>query len=376
MNTESLTKLEQLKPLFKTKVITLAALACELNVTERHARRILSSTPKTRPAHNRLDDKTRDVIRSLKEEYPARNCQWLTEMVAEQCSSPVSRTSVWRVLKEAGMLENQPRPAHVARSRFEAPGCGDLVQMDTTWGYWWGGKKLCLILMLDDYSRYIVAGVFTEHDGFWENMALIRDTVERLGTFRMLYTDNASFFKPVRHPGSRYSKKEPTEYTSEISRSLREIGSAHVAHKPYEPQGKGKIERIFRFIQERFVSTLADDMTLEEINSYFQWWSTQYNESHVNRTTGVTPKERWNPEGFVPLPAERNLDDIFCRKDTRKVDSCNQFSYRGQMYTIPTEHCLVAFRVTIHIQEAGEIRVWHDGAFVCEAKKVPPMSDN
>jgi len=371
MNTASLTKLEQLKPLFKTKTISLAALAAELNVTERHARRILKDAPKPRSAYNRLDDKTRETILSLREEYPGRNCQWLTEMVAERVSSPVSRTSVWRVLKRAGLLEAPVKPARIARSRFEAAGCGDLVQMDTTWGYWWNGKKLCLILMLDDYSRSIVGARFTEHDGFWENMALIRDTVERLGTFRMLYTDNASFFKPIRHPGGRYAKKEPTEYVSEISRALKEVGIAHVAHKPYEPQGKGKIERIFRFIQERFVSTLADDMTLAEINDYFSWWKNQYNETHKNRTTGCTPKERWNPEGFVPLPAERNLDDVFCRKGTRKVDSCNRFSYQGSIYEIPHEHCLVAFRVMLHIQEDGGIRIWHDDRFVCEARTIP-----
>jgi hypothetical protein len=242
--------------------------------------------------------------------------------------------------------------------------------MDTTWGYWWGGKKLCLILMLDDYSRYIVAGRFTQHDGFWENMTLIRDTVAERGSFRVLYTDNASFFKPVRHPGSRYSTKQPTEYVSEISRACREVGIVHIAHKPYEPQGKGKIERIFRFIQERFVSTLADDMTLEEINSYFSWWAREYNEKHLNRTTGCTPKERFNPKGFTPLPAGRNLEDVFCRKDTRKVDSCNRFTYQGATYEIPKEYCMVAYRITLHIQPDGTIRIWHNDRFMGEAKKV------
>lgn len=354
------------------KRVSIAAFAAELNVTERHARRLLTTSPKTRVAYNRLSDTTRNLICFLREEYPSRNCQWLTEMVCDQLGVSVSRSSVRRVLGSAGLLRCADTPAKTPRSRFEAAGCGDLVQMDTTWGYWWGGKKLCLILMLDDYSRSIVAGVFTEHDGFWENMCLIRDTVERLGTFRVLYTDNASFFKPVRHPGSRYSTKKPTEYVSEISRACREVGIAHVAHKPYEPQGKGKIERLFRFIQERFVATLADDMTLEEINDYFDWWvEHEYHERHVNRTTGTTPKKRWNPEGFTPLLAERNLADIFCRKDTRKVDSCNRFTYQGTTFEIPREHCLVAYRVTLHIQPDTTIRVWHGDRFICEATRIP-----
>ena len=56
-------------------------------------------------------------------------------------------------------------------------------------------------------------------------------------------------------------------------------------------------------------------------------WVKWYNEKHVNRTTKQTPKKRFDPKGFTPLQGDKCLDDIFCIKDTRKVDKCNQFSY-------------------------------------------------
>ena len=65
--------------------------------------------------------------------------------------------------------------------------------MDTSWGYWWGGKKLCLILLLDDHSRYILHARFVESDTAEANMRMIKEVVQQYGVFKVLYTDNASF---------------------------------------------------------------------------------------------------------------------------------------------------------------------------------------
>lgn len=365
MNTENSLKLGQLKPLYLTKSISLAAVAAELAVTERHARRVLNGSGITRVAYNRIPEGTREFVLELKRDCPDKNCQWLSELVSDQLCQSISRSSVWRILKSSGLLEKE-RPKRIARSRFEANACGDLVQMDTTWGYWWGGAKLCLILLLDDYSRTILHGQWVEADTALANMEAIRSTVEKYGCFKVLYTDNASFFKVIRHNKSSYQTHSQEEYESVITKACREIGITHITHKPYQPQSKGKIERIFRFIQERFVTTLDPDMTLSDINSYFDWWSTNYNQTHKNRTTLCTPKERFNPEGFTPLPAERNLDDIFCWKYTRKVDSCNSFSFEGKTYIIPKEKCMVAYKVDLHVIPNNQIRVWHNDKFICQ----------
>jgi putative transposase len=359
-------KLAQLKPLYAARKIHISALAAELGVTVRHARRVIGLEPKARTAYNRLGDTARELIRSLKEEYPSRNCQWLSEMAGDRLGYPVSDTSVWRILKAAGLLE-AAGPARTPRTRFETEATGDLVQMDTTWGYWWKGQKVCLILILDDHSRYILHWKWAEHDTAAANMGLIKELVSRYGRPRILYTDNASFFKAIRHGKSRHQAHASEEYETEIGRACRELGILHLTHKPYSPQGKGKIERLFRFVQERFVSAVQDDPTIEwpDFLTLFESWVRWYNGSHVNRTTGCTPKERFDPTGFSPLPAEKSLDDVFCWNYTRKVDACNQFSFEGSAYTIPKERCMVAYRVTLHVTPGRFIRVEHQGTHVC-----------
>ena len=72
---------------------------------------------------------------------------------------------------------------------------------------------------------------------------------------------------------------------------MRELSIPFFSHKPYEPQGKGKIERLFRFIQERFIPEHTAK-TLDELNFEFAGWVKWYNENHRVRTTGKIPKER------------------------------------------------------------------------------------
>ena len=106
-------------------------------------------------------------------------------------------------------------------------------------------------------------------------------------------------------------------------------------------------------------------MTLDEINSYFDWWKDKYNQTHINQTTSCTPKERFDPNGFSPLPVEKSLGGVFCWKYTRKLDSCNQFSFQGVVYTIPVKYCMVAFKVDLRVTPGEVIRVWHQDEYIC-----------
>lgn len=369
MTLEQYEDLRTLTAYYEADKINNEFIATYLNITNRHARRILRQKiflPAKRCAWNKYSEEIRQFVVEQKKDYPYRNCQWISEIASDRFAVQISRPTIYRILRAAGII-NLKDVERTVRKRFEATETGDIIQMDTTWGYWLGARKLCLILLLDDYSRYIVDARFVRHDSAANNMAMIKRVVEKYGSFKLLYTDNASFFKAIRHNRSMHQNHNRTEYESEITRACREVGILHITHKPYQPQGKGKIERLFRFIQERFINDLDDNkLPLWLINKKFEVWVEWYNSKHINRNTGVIPKERFNPERFKPLLKEKNLDDIFCFKDTRKVDKCNQFSCNGAVYTIPKDKCMIAYRVDLNINPLRSIRVWHNNELVCE----------
>ena len=277
-----------------------------LKMSDRQLRRYLAGAGVvTRQPWNRIPEEVSQYVIDLKREYSNYNCQWLSELTSDHFGNSLSRSSVWRILQRQGLLD-RPRVNPVPRQRCEAKQSGDLLQMDTTWGFWLKGERLCLILLLDDYSRYIVSAEFFWEDSAWNNMSMIRSVVEDYGTFRVLYTDNASFFKVIRHNRSIYQNHRQSEYETEITRACRDIGITHLTHKPFQPQGKGKIERLFRFIQERVVSQFEREKVtdLDDANTLLWDWVDWYHEKHVNRTTGQVPKKRFDPQGFKPLSGE------------------------------------------------------------------------
>lgn len=361
-------RLQSFLPLVRSGSLPVALAAEWLEISGRQLRRYLRGQGfLPRIAWNRLSEDLKQEVVATKQENPELNCQWLSELVSDRREQPVSQSSVWRILKVANLLE-KPRPTPTVRSRFEVQATGDLVQLDTTWGYWLNGERLNLIMLLDDYSRYILAAEFFWEDSAYNNMLMIRDVVQDYGCFRTLYTDNASFFKAIRHGKSAYQTHRQSEYESEITRACQQLGIAHITHQPYQPQGKGKIERLFRFIQERVVSQFAKEniSDLEGANLKLWEWIDWYHAKHRNRTTGSIPQKRFHPEGFQPLPGEVNLDDVFCFQDTRKVDSCNSFHFEGTTYTIPKKRCLVACTVELHIHPYRCLRVFQAGRYVCE----------
>lgn len=363
--------LKNFLPYYQADKISSSFIADHLGITVQHVRKLMRSSliAKPRIAHNRLSDEIRNFIINEKQSNLHYNCQWLAEIASDRFGRSISQSSVYRILQEAGLLFSKPinrKP----RTRFEVEDSADLVQMDTSWGYWLNGQRIYLILLLDDHSRYILHAKFVKHDSAAENMKMIRETVEKYGVFKLLYTDNASFFKTIRHNQSRFQNHSKSEYETDITKACREAEITHITHKPYQPQGKGKIERLFRFIQERLIADeIACDpsyLPLYVAQKKLQRWISWYNTKHLVRTTKMIPKERFNPQGFRPLLKDRNLDDIFCFKDSRKVDKCNQFSYQGNVYTIPKKHCMVAYRVKLHIKPNESIRVWHNDKFICE----------
>lgn len=365
--------------LVKEKRITQRQAAEELGLSFSHIKRLLRRLrqaggdphcldyQRTHPAPNRTSEEVREKVKSLKRQSRERSNALIADLLQELDELVIHPSTVRRILIETGEYTR----SHFRRPccRFEKEAFGELVQMDTSSGAWLEGyKRVYLVLVLDDYSRAILAGHFFDSDTTYNNMLVLRETVENFGIPCLLYSDNDSKFKLIRYPESRFfTYQEKTlagEVITEVHRALLELGCALITHEPGNAQAKGKIERLFGFIQERFIREHTA-RTLEELDVQFQSWISWYNHKHINRDTGCIPLARVTPSVCKPLNG-LNLDDVFCLKEERKVGKDNSFSLNGVIYTIPREHNMVAFKVQLHIHPNKKIRVWHKGQFLCE----------
>ena len=317
-----------------------------------------------------MDTTLLQAVIDNKKGHPHRSVQHVADMVSEEVTS-VSYATVYRILENADLLgENEQKTSRIFK-RFEACSFGERLQMDTTSGAWMKGYRLIyLIAILDDYSRMLLGWRWVDSDSAWNNMCVLRDVFERFGLPQTLYTDNASMFKTIRHDKSIYQKHRQEGYETEIQRCMKELGVTMFSHKPYEPQSKGKVERFFRFCQERFVPEHTATNLLE-MNEQFDVWANWYNQKHVNRTTGMKPKDRKTPCVFTPVSQKRKLDSAFSFKATRKVDKCNAIQFEGESYILKTKTPM--YRMTVDLETTPlEIRVYHHGTLLQKINRENP----
>lgn len=251
----------------------------------------------------------------------------------------VSYSALYRFLQSEGLMQ-KPSATPADRRRFEAGYPNDLWQADVMHGPYveFEGKqrKTYLIAFIDDMSRLIPHAEFYLHERLECFLEALRKALLMRGLPRKLYLDNGSAFRSY--------------HLEHVCASLS-IALLHA--KPYQPEGKGKIERWFRTVRGQFLSTFKVT-TLQALNEAFRFWVLRYHET-VHNSTGEAPLRRFADQIECVRAAPKDLEDYFRKAAKRTVAKDRTISLGGRLYEAPV--ALIGKRVTLLYHE-------HDGARV------------
>ncbi len=140
-------------------------------------------------------------------------------------------------------------------------------------------------------------------------------------------------------------------------------------------QAKGKIERPYRWLQDRIVRTCAreDVRTIEGARDVLRYEVHRYNQHQVHSTTGEIPIIRFERaiketrhlfRPFkVPFPFQ-STKDIFCIKEERTTDAYRKISIDGLELRVPGVDPREKIELRMVPADGGElteIRFWHKG---------------
>ena len=144
------------------------------------------------------------------------------------------------------------------------------------------------------------------------------------------------------------------------------------------PQAKGKIERPYRWLQDRIVRTCAIEKltTIEEVRTVLKEELDRYNNHQVHSTTGEVPSIRFDKarkEGnslfrpFVLSKPYTSTKDIFCLREKRTVNGYRKISLFNHEIVVP--HVPLREEVEVHLipdKERGalEVRIWWNNRMV------------
>lgn len=234
---------------------------------------------------------------------------------------PVSREAVRQVLLRHGLTRLGLPPVKPVQ-RFVAAAPNALWQIDIM------GKArfpligdLYLILALDDHSRFILAGGFFPRKVRIHLFTVMHAAFTRWGLPATLLSDRESQFKPTGPSGE-------ADYQYYARRLGIELVYARRART------KGKIERLFRFIQRDFVLEALEAPSVAAVTTAFAPWVEAYNFGHASRALdGEAPAAHYVPSARR-LTAE-DLELLLVHEEPRKVARTGTISYYGRHYRVP-----------------------------------------
>jgi len=168
------------------------------------------------------------VLELARGTYQGFNQQHFTEKLLEQEQLAVSRMSVHRILRTAGLTSPRPRrPAKHRRRRERMAQEGMLLQADGSRHQWLGldGPWLTLVGGIDDATGTVPYAVFREHEDGQGYMEWLRTVVSCQGVPLALYVDRHGIFvKSSREPKTLEEQLTGRTLPTQFGRVLEELG--------------------------------------------------------------------------------------------------------------------------------------------------------
>lgn len=211
---------------------------------------------------------------------------------------------------------------------------------------------------LDDATRVIPYAAFALHENVAALLCVFKQALLRRGIPQRLYVDNGSAFRSQR-----------------LALVCAKVGVALIHGRPYQPQGKGKIERWFRTTRMQLMRRLSveDTASLDALNRrLWGWLEGEYHHAPHRGLGAETPLDRWaQSAGSVRTAAHLDLDDLFLDEAKRKVHADRTVNLRGRAYEV--DAVLVRKTVLLRFEPDkpnAPLEVYNDGHRYADAPLV------
>ncbi len=229
-----------------------------------------------------------------------------------------------------------------------------------------------LTIVIDDYSRAI-AGYYLAFDppSSLRTCLAIRQGIWRkndphwhiCGIPDVLYVDN----------GSDFTSKRLEQVAADLKMRL-------VFSVPGKPQGRGRIERFFRTVNEMFLCDLEGytrksrrrpSLTIGQLDDLFRTFLLEIYHRRASSVRRLAPSESWEDGGFLPRMPEslEQLDLLLMQEIRARKVRRDGIHFQSLRYLSLTFAAYVGEDITIRFdpRDMGEIRVFYKDRFLCRA---------
>ena len=308
-----------------------------------------------RPSPRRVPAGTAErIVALVRERYRGANDCHLAELLATEEGIVVGRSTLRRLLREAGIPSPRRRRAPRYRSRrARMAQAGLLVQLDGSPHDWLEdrGPRLTLLGAIDDATGLVVAAVFRDHEDGAGYLELLAALCARHGIPAAVYRDHSGIF--ASNPPERRSREDATQ----VGRAFAELGIVSIAAS--SPQAKGRIERLWETLQDRLVIALrlAGACDRERANAVLAGFLPAF-----NARFGVPAA--LEPPAWRPVPPTLDLARVCAFRYRRVVGNDNTVRLEGAVLQLPPAlrgRSLAGRRVELELRLDGRLLVVLEG---------------
>ncbi len=318
---------------------------------------------------NRIGEETRRrVIELARKKYAGFNDHHLTEKLLELEELAISRRSVQRILRGAGIGSVHKHRAAKHRKRRERKAAeGMMVLWDGSPHDWLEGRgpRLCLMGAVDDATGDLLPGArFVEQESTAGYLGLLKGMVEEKGIPLSIYMDKHSSLRRNDDHWTLAEELAGEQELTQVGRALRELGIERIYAN--SPQAKGRVERRWEMDQDRLCSELrlAGACNAEQANQVLEEYRLA-----SNLRFSVPALERTSV--WRSLRKGMNLDRVCSLRYEAKVGNDNAVRFSGRVFDIPPgpgKRSYAGKHVWIHQLLDGSWRIYFKDEIIARTK--------
>ena len=338
MTQEELKKLHIIRKAIEGSIKQIEA-AKMLSLSDRQIRRLtvrvrqegdsgIAHKSRGKQSNRRLPEEIRKkIVRLYRQKYNDFGPTLLSEKLFKEEDIKISDETIRLWLIETGDIKKRRKHKKHRQGRERKKYFGEMLQMDGSHHNWLEGRGPELVLMgcIDDATNKIF-GRFYEYEGTMPAMDCFKRYVGLYGLTGSVYIDRHTTYKSNAKPTIEDDLlgRKPM---SQFERAMEELG-VKVIHAN-SPQAKGRIERLFRTLQDRLVKEmrLKGIKTTLEANLFLEGYLKRHNERFSIDAAAKEDLHR-------PLPKDFALDEVLCVKTRRALRNDFTVAHNKKLYQI------------------------------------------
>jgi len=303
------------------------------------------------------------------------NYSYVKDLLETKYNQKVSLpTIIDRAKKNNFYLKRKPRKASHDREVLTNY-IGEIIQHDSSYHLWSppAKEKWYLITSLDDFSRLILYATLLKKETSWAHILALQTVILKYGSPFLYYVDSHSIFRFVQGRDSVWRKHYTL--TDEADPQWKQVmGDCNIkVTYALSPQAKGKIERPYRWLQDRLIrSCVRDNVTeIRQAQGVLNHEVHRYNYKQVHSTTQEVPYFRFQRalkekgslfREFRVRPPFQSVKDIFCLRVNRTIDPYRRISINNLQLKVnnATPRKIVTLRIYPLSKDISEVRFWCD----------------